>query len=559
MIQPFFLENLSCLEEAINHFNAFQKISGLKLNMEKTVIIPLGPFRNILISLPDWLKELHIKLDSFQTLGVWFSTDAAERTKRNFDEKLRKVETIIQIWKQRNLSWKGRIVIIKSLILSQFTHLFSMLYTPPYVLEKLKRLILNFLWNNKPPRVKYETMIANIKDGGLKLPDITSFHNAQKAFWIKRLQTSRGKWKNLFLILSNLNSLLLDHKLQVSDVSPCKIGSFHHQVLNCWYDIKSTQPLTMIELYNEYVFMNKFILVNNAPLTPRMLGMSDDFLNLKIIDFLDEKKKLIPAKNLKRKFKCRATILDIQCLISAIPVTWKRKFQIHTESFQRLSEFNIQINKKPKELFKLKSSEIYWELVNNKIKAPTALYTWIDLFPFLEKLEWSEIFSLAHKISKEPYLQSFQFKILHRTVNCGYNLFKWNLVNSAVCNYCNLCIDTIEHHFYYCAASQDFWMNVSDWLNSFTRESFSLSICEVLLGIIKTSTTDTHYYTHNYVIILGKWFINLKKNNKERIWFPDYIAHVKNKVRVLKESFTVTNNVKVFKQRYGKLYDHLCD
>ena len=164
---------------------------------------------------------------------------------------IRKVETIIQIWKQRNLSWKGRIVIIKSLILSQFTHLFSMLYTPPYVLDKLKKFILNFLWNNKPPRVKYETMIANIKDGGLKLPDITSFHNAQKAVWIKRLQTGRGKWKNLFLILSNLNSLLLDHKLQVSDISSYKIGSFHHQVLNCWYDIKSTQPLTMIELYNE--------------------------------------------------------------------------------------------------------------------------------------------------------------------------------------------------------------------------------------------------------------------------------------------------------------------
>ena len=48
-----FLENVSCLEEVINHFRAFQKISGLKLNMEKTVIIPLGPFQNISISLPD--------------------------------------------------------------------------------------------------------------------------------------------------------------------------------------------------------------------------------------------------------------------------------------------------------------------------------------------------------------------------------------------------------------------------------------------------------------------------------------------------------------------------
>ena len=67
--------------------------------MENTVVIPLGPFRNISISLPDRLKELCKNLDSFQTLGVWFSTDAAERTKRNFDEKLRKVEAIIQIWK----------------------------------------------------------------------------------------------------------------------------------------------------------------------------------------------------------------------------------------------------------------------------------------------------------------------------------------------------------------------------------------------------------------------------------------------------------------------------
>ena len=184
-----------------------------------------------------------------------------------------------------------------------------------------------------------------------------------------------------------------------------------------------------------------------------------------------------------------------------------------------MSEFNIQINKKTKELFKLKSSEIYWELVNKKVKAPTALYTWIDLFPFLEKLEWSEIFRLAHEISKEPYLQSFQFKILHRIVNCGYNLFKWNAVQSAVCNYCNSCIDTIEHHFYYCVVSRDFWLKISDWLNSFMRESFSLSICEVLLGITKTSTTDTRYYTQNYVIVLGKWFINLKKIIKKRFGF----------------------------------------
>ena len=71
-----------------------------------------------------------------------------------------------------------------------------MLYTLPYVLDKLKKFILNFLWNNKPPRVKYETIITKIKDGELKLHDFTSFYNAQKVCWLKRLQPSEGKWKN---------------------------------------------------------------------------------------------------------------------------------------------------------------------------------------------------------------------------------------------------------------------------------------------------------------------------------------------------------------------------
>ena len=95
------------------------------------------------------------------------------------------------------------------------------------------------------------------------------------------------------------------------------------------------------------------------------------------------------------------------------------------------------------------------------------------------------------------------------------------------------------------------------WLIFFTRESFRFSTCEVLLGITKTSTIDTHYYTRHYVIILGKGFINLKK--KKRICFSNYITHVKNKVKILKESFTMTNNVNAFKQRYGIQHNYLCD
>ena len=78
---------------------------------------------------------------------------------------LKKAETIINIWKQQSLSWKGKIMVIKSLILSQFSHLFTMIYTTQYILDRLQKTILNFMWYNKPAR-KFETIIAKIDRGG---------------------------------------------------------------------------------------------------------------------------------------------------------------------------------------------------------------------------------------------------------------------------------------------------------------------------------------------------------------------------------------------------------
>ena len=112
---------------------------------------------------------------------------------------------MLQIWKQRNLSWKGRIMIIKTLVLSQVTHLFSMTYTPLKCLEQLDELIFSFLWN--PPRVKRETIIATVDDGGLRMPDIFAFHSAQKIITLKNLIVEDGKCLNLFQSLCGIKNI----------------------------------------------------------------------------------------------------------------------------------------------------------------------------------------------------------------------------------------------------------------------------------------------------------------------------------------------------------------
>ena len=295
-----FVKDIHSLKVSIDDFQKFEKVSGLKLNLDKTEIIPLGPNRVEDLSLPKDLCKLKINKNAFKTLGIWFSSNLEESIELNFEGRLKKIEAILSIWKQRSLSWLGRIMIIKTLLLSQITHLLSMIYTPKSILDKVDNLMFKFLWNDKPPRIKRNTIIARIKDGGLKMPDIYSFHEAQKIMWIKRLiLNDKGKWQNLFFELTRFDKNLLDHKLPHTYLQKYQECKFHHQVLNAWYNIKSKPPNSIQDIENENVFLNKYITTNNSPIHPSMLGLEQDLMSLKLSNLLTNNGELSSAADLK--------------------------------------------------------------------------------------------------------------------------------------------------------------------------------------------------------------------------------------------------------------------
>ena len=51
---------------------------------------------------------------------------------------------------------------------------------------------------------------------------------------------------------------------------------------------------------------------------------------------------------------------------------------------------------------------------------------WIEKYPFLEVIAWGKIFHMVHYIVTEPYLESFQYKIINRLTNCNLNLYMEN-------------------------------------------------------------------------------------------------------------------------------------
>ena len=107
-----------------------------------------------------------------------------------------------------------------------------------------------------------------------------------------------------------------------------------------------------------------------------------------------------------------------------------------------------------------------------------------DMFPFLEKIDWMNIFILPNSVTCEPYLQKFQYKILTITLNCRFNLYNWKLSESPICiNSNDKHIDTLEHHLVRCHSSAEFYNRLKVWLKGNMELTTDFTACKIRLGI----------------------------------------------------------------------------
>ena len=157
------------------------------------------------------------------------------------------------------------------------------------------------------------------------------------------------------------------------------------------------------------------------------LTKSNQNLSTKIIDLLNfTSGAMLNITELNEKLDWNLNFLQYMRLKHAItPIIARRARNAPLSDTERLSnEPHIRIRFKQQMLSKTKTREIYQELIRRSSRPATSINTWVNIYPFLETHEWHITFSLPYKIIQEPYFQSFQFKILHRIINCNDNLYK---------------------------------------------------------------------------------------------------------------------------------------
>ena len=133
-----FIEDQISLKYVIDEIKLFGICSGL--NKSKTELIALK--EEIMKD-----KNLHVTWHKgpFKTLVVWFARNE-ELINLNLMEKMKNLRQIINIWAGQSLSLKGKITIIKSLIVSKIVNIWSMVYVPSDFIDEVDKLLFDFLW-----------------------------------------------------------------------------------------------------------------------------------------------------------------------------------------------------------------------------------------------------------------------------------------------------------------------------------------------------------------------------------------------------------------------------
>lgn len=111
--------------------------------------------------------------------GNYLSFNREERYNLNITDKINKLNNALKIWKGRNLSINGKILIVKTFALSQLSFVNQFCNMTSADIKKVENICYKFIWNGKD-RIRRSYLKNDHTEGGLRSIDIDSYVLALK-------------------------------------------------------------------------------------------------------------------------------------------------------------------------------------------------------------------------------------------------------------------------------------------------------------------------------------------------------------------------------------------
>ncbi|CAH2301475.1 Hypothetical predicted protein, partial [Pelobates cultripes] len=167
------------LPNLLEAFRLYGVVSNLKLNLAKSELMPLtrdpALHRHIQAHFP-----FRICLTKLRYQGIWLPCDLAQAYSMNYVPLLTALQQDMKRWAPQYISWFGRINAIKMNVMPRILYLFQTIpvIVPRNFFQTLSSAFKQFVWNQRPARIRQSILERPRSEGGMGLPSVLTYYRA---------------------------------------------------------------------------------------------------------------------------------------------------------------------------------------------------------------------------------------------------------------------------------------------------------------------------------------------------------------------------------------------
>ena len=149
---------------------------------------------------------------------------------------------------------------------------------------------------------------------------------------------------------------------------------------------------------------------------------------------------------------------------------------------------------------------------------------------------WEDVFKMPYIMPVDNHIRDLQYKILFRITATNKLLYQMGIKNNPNCPICFLSVHTVEHLFYECNTTKNFWVTLSYmWKMYIHNKNFNIGLSDIIFGYNLQNFEGTK--SLNTVILQAKYYIYksfLKEKAATITGFLSYLNQYVNIRRKLK-------------------------
>lgn len=522
-------EPLSSLPLTLTLLDTFGKISGYKINTQKSELMPINPAAKQIVfsSLP-----FKISKNKFKYLGIWITHDFKHLYKANFLPLIESLKNDLERWNLLTLSLGGRINAIKMNVLPRFLYLFQCI---PIFLTKsffllTDKLLSSFIWNKKIPRIQKTTLQRHRKYGGLSLPNFQYYYWSANIramlYWLNPSQDSSPKWlqlENLSCGPASLHALLCSKLPLPEPIIRYSVNPVIKHSLKIWAQFRRAfslnnmlinAPISRNNMFKPSIIDGFFdIWTRNGLATLKDLYIDDNFASFEQLSL----KYKIPNSHFFRYLQLRSFVSSQSAQFPSVPPS-------------TLLDSLLKFSSNHKGLIGI----IYLSLNSYNVKPLTRLKgQWEEELgvEFTEDI-WDSILDKIHSSSICLRHEVMQFKIVHRLHWSKARLAKITPDIDPKCDRCGAATATLSHMFWFCPKLTDFWQTIFKFFSDLLGISIEPLPMIAIFGVVPRDICPTRHGKNMiaFAMLLARRLILLKWKDRSpptfKQWIRDLLHHL---------------------------------